>query len=222
MALTAPPQRSGSLSTLPEWSFSGTGLYRIWRYVLPDGTRQRTPWWFASAEITAGEGGRFDLPPPMGTCYLATRPEAAVLEALQMHLTNLPRSELSVRRLAALTAPGDAPAAAMLTARRVAGQFGITAELWADRDRALTRSWAVALRRDGWWAIYSGVRHDPSGRLRSVALFDAAGAHPPTHGGRWKLRSRPIDRDRSLEKALVRYGVTVRDPGQLPWAEPPD
>lgn len=178
-------------------------------------------WWFASADFDAIEGGRFDLAPPMGTCYLATRPEAAVLEALQVSLTNLPRSELTVRRLATLTAPEDAPAAAMLTARRVAGEFGITAELWAGRNRALTRAWAAALRRDGWWAVYGGVSHDPSGRLRSVALFDVAGAHPPTHGERWQVRSRPIDRDATLERALKRYGVTIRDPGQLPWKSPP-
>jgi len=156
----------------------------------------------------------------MGTCYLATRPEAALLEALQMHLTNLPRTELAVRRLAVLTAPPDAPAAAMLTARRVAGEFGITAELWAGRDRALSRTWAAALRRDGWWAIYGGISHDPSGRLRSVALFDTAGAHPPTHGGRWHSSTRTIDHDSELERALARFGVEVREPGQLPWADP--
>jgi len=156
----------------------------------------------------------------MGTCYLATRAEAALLEALQMRLTQLPRPELAVRRLAELQAPHDAPDSAMLTARSVAGRFGITAELWAGRDRETTQAWAAAIRRDGWWAIYGGISHDPSGRLRSVALFDAAGEHPPTHGGRWTCRTRRIDRDTGLENALARYGVTVRDPGQLPWAKP--
>lgn len=157
----------------------------------------------------------------MGTCYLATRPEAALLEALQTRLSLLPRTELAVRRLAELDAPDDAPDAAMLTARSVVGEFGITAELWAGRNRETTQAWAGAMRRDGWWAVYGGVSHDPSGRLRSVAWFDAAGEHPPTHGERWTVRTRRIDRDAELESALQRYGVTVRDPGQLPWARPP-
>ena len=218
MPLQNPPAGAGTLAALPKQSLARRTLYRVWRHDLADGTERRAPWWFASADPGIKEGGRFDLSEPMGTCYLATRPEAALLEALQMRLTNLPREELAVRRIAHVTPPGDAPDAAMLTARRVAGKFGITAELWAGRDRALTRAWAQALRRDGWWAIYGGVSHDPSGRLRSVALFDGHGEHPPTHGGCWRYHSCSIAHDTSLERALERFGVSVREPGQLPRA----
>ncbi len=220
MPLSFPPAGAGSLASLPRQTLSGRALYRVWRYELADGTRRQAPWWFASAEVDQPDGGRFDLPRPMGTCYFGTRPEAALLEALQMRLTNLPREELTIRRLATLTPPDDAPEAAMLTARRVAGEFGITSELWAGRNRVLSKSWAQAIRRDGWWAIYAGVSHDPSGRLRAVALFDHHGDHPPSHAGRWQFQQREIDRDSSVEEALARFGVAVRDPGQLPWARP--
>lgn len=218
MPLPNPPERAGSLAALPRQALSRHTLYRVWRHELPDGTTRPGPWWFASAAADTPAGGRFDLPAPMGTGYFATRPEAAVLEALQMRLLNLPREELALRRLATITPPTDAPPAAMLTARRVAGEIGITAELWAGRNRALTRAWAQALRRDGWWALYAGVSHDPSGRLRSVALFDHRGDHPPSHGGRWRYRTQAVDGDKSLEQALARFGVSVREPGQLPRA----
>jgi len=221
MPLPEPPGQSGRLAGLPRRALRAGPLFRVWRHDLPDGSTRAAPWWFASAETAEPAGGRFDLYPPMGTCYFGTRPEAALLEALQSGLTNLPRGELAVRRLARITAPAAAPDAAMLTARRVAGEFGITAEIWAGRDRALTRRWAEAIRRDGWWAIYSGVAHDPSGRLRAVALFDQAGGHAPTLGGRWRWTGRRLDADEDLERALQRFGITVRDPGQLPWARPP-
>lgn len=221
MPLPPPPAEAGSLSTLPKQPVAGKRLYRVWRHELPGGRRRTEPWWFASAAFDAPEGGRFDLPKSMGTCYFGTKPEAALLEALQSLLTNLPSAELAVRRMATVAAPAEAPPAAMLTARKAAGEFGITAELWAGRDRSLTRRWAQAIRRDGWWAAWSGISHDPSGRLRSVALFDAEGEHAPTHGGRWHWKGSRIDDDRSLRAAMERYGVHVREPGQLPWARPP-
>jgi hypothetical protein len=220
MPLSDPPAAAGALAGLPKHSLRRTRLYRVWCRDLPGGGPRASPWWFASAATDAAAGGRFDLPAPMGTCYFGTRPEAALLEALQMRLTNLPRAELAIRRIAKVTAPAGAPDAAMLTARSVAGAFGITAELWAGRDRILTRGWAAAIRRDGWWALYSGTAHDPSGHLRAVALFDHAGAHPPSHGGRWRWSGRRIDDDERLVRALYRYGVTVREPGQLPWTKP--
>lgn len=227
MPLPEPPIEAGSLSGIPKHRLAGGRMYRVWRRDLPGGETRESPWWFASVLTDNGEngddpaaGGRFDLPAPAGTCYFGTRPEAALLEALQMRLVNLPRTELAVRRIAGVHCPDAAPDAAMLTSRRLTGRFGINAELWAGRDRALTRRWAAALRRDGWWALYAGICHDPTGRLRAVALFDHAGAHPPSHAGRWRATSRPVDGDRKLEAALARYGVTVREPGQLPWARP--
>lgn len=74
---------------------------------------------------------------------------------------NLPTAELTARRRALIVAPDDAPAAAKLTARVMAGRHGVTAALWAGDDRRLTQRWAAALRRDGWWALYGVTVRDP-------------------------------------------------------------
>ena len=141
MPLQEPPRDAGSLARLPAHPLRGRKLYRVWRNLLPDGTERASPWRFASLSDAREACGRFDLSAPMGTCYLATRPEAALLEALQMHLTNLPAAELGVRRIAEVRAPDDAPPAAMLTAESVAGDFGITAAIWAGLERRLTQRW---------------------------------------------------------------------------------
>lgn len=222
MPLGEPPQAAGSLAAIPAESIRGRLLHRVWRLRAADGTLRPDPWWFASVPRDPADGGRFDLPAPMGTCYAAARPVGAVLEALRMHLTNLPRAELAQRRRAEILAPDDAPGAAKLTARTLAGAHGITAGLWAGSDRALGQRWAAALRRDGWWALYGGIAHDPSGQLRSVGLFDHSGAHPPTVGGPWTCRTRTLDDDSRLFADLARYGVTVRDPGVLPYTDIPE
>jgi hypothetical protein len=221
VTLAEPPQAAGALAALPGQALRGRRLFRLWRFVTVDGAERDVPWWFASVPGVAADGGRFDLPAPMGACYTGTRAVAAVLEALQVRLVNLPRAELTVRRLAEIRVPGDAHAAAKVTARSAAGTFGVTAALWAGTDRLLTQRWAAALRRDGWWAVYGGVHHDPSGQLRAVTLFDSAGEHAPTWGSPWEVTvSDPAD-DAALHAQLAVYGVAVRDPGDLPFADPP-
>lgn len=222
MPLAEPPVAAGSLSDLPHVPIQGRTLHRVWRYEGADGVLREQPWWFASAPDDRDEGGRYDLPTPMGTCYTAATPAGAVLEALQMHLTNLPRDELLARRRAEIAAPSGVPAAADLAAPLLAGEHGITAELWAGRNRPLTRRWAAALRRDGWWILHGGVSHDPSGRLRGFALFDQAGAHPPTIDGEWTFETFTLHDDADLHTELAEYGVAVRDPGDLPYAAPPE
>jgi hypothetical protein len=219
--LAEPPAAAGALAALPGQALRGRLLHRVWRRIGPDGAVRPSPWWFASTPADPTDGGRYDLAAPMGSCYAATRPVAAVLEALQARLTNLPRAELAIRRLASVRAPADAPPAAKLTARSLVGRFGVTAALWAGQDRRLTQRWAAALRRDGWWAVYGGVAQDASGSLRAVTLFDAAGAHRPTFGEPWTHTETPLDDDTALHAELARFGVTVRDPGDLPFADLP-
>lgn len=218
MPLQEPPRAATSLADLPAEPLAGRTVFRVWR---PRDAVSRSPWWFASAPRSeaAVTGGRYDLPEPMGTCYTATQRVGAVLEALQGFLLSLPRAELAARLLATMDAPADAPAAADVSANSAAGA-GITAALWAGGDRALTQRWAAALRRDGWWAIFSGLQHDPSGRLRGHALFDSAGAHAPTHGSPWRVRTTRLVDEPELSDELQRYGIAPRDPGDLPVIEP--
>lgn len=199
---------------------AGKTIHRVWRIAGPDGAPRNSPWWFASLPVDKQTaGGRFDLPSPMGTGYFAASAVGAVLESLQAHLVSLPGAELRVRRLATVKAPRSAPPGARLTSKRLAGQYGVTAAIWADADRPLTQRWAEAFRRDGWWALYSGLQHDPSARLRGWALFDHGGAHPPSIGGEWEYEVQPIYDNNVLTGKLANYGVVVREPGELDFEE---
>jgi len=75
-----------NISTLP--LAAGTPLYRIFR-------TGRSRWWF-SYDGT----GRFDLPFPAGTCYLAEDPLAALLQ-VRRGLTLLSEAFLDARQLLA-------------------------------------------------------------------------------------------------------------------------
>lgn len=200
MPLAEPPEFA-TVTGLPRRRLVGTTLFRVHR-------RDRvSPWWFATASDDAG-GGRFDLPAPHGTCYLATSPIAALLEAFQGYGRGLlPESELRRRTLAEVDASDAAPDAADLASRRSRGA-GVTAALWAGGDRALTQRWAAALRRAGWLAVHHGVQHDPEGRLRGVALFDHAGEHPPYDDEGWAHREASLHDD-ALVEALGGFGIEL-------------
>jgi hypothetical protein len=177
-----------------------------------------------AAHANPAEGGRFDLPAPDGTCYFGTTAAAATLEGLQDLLGTglLHRSVLERLSLAEVTAPAAAPVAAKLTTAR-ATALGVTAALWAGTDRALTQRWATALHRV-WDALYAGIQHDPTGRARAVAIFDAAGEHPPAGRSRWRWTTSPAAEDARVAATLARHGLVVTGDGDLPvvpYKEPP-
>lgn len=187
-------------------SLRGRTLHRVFA------ARRSSPWWFAALPHPATDPeahGRFDLPAPLGSCYLALTPVAAVLETFVHFAGRLPDNELRARRRAEVVAPDSAPPAANLAAPSSRGA-GVTAALWAGGDRALTQSWALALHRAGWRALHSGVAHDPAGRLRAVTLFDAAGEHPPYDSpSEWPVQLRTLHDDEVLHRQLRRYGIEV-------------
>lgn len=199
-----PPPPASRLRQLSGRRLAGEVLYRVFR------SGRASPWWFASRPTTApDQGGRFDLVSPEGTCYLATLPQGAALEAFQDFGRGvLPESELRARRLARVAVPGGAPEAADLVAPKARGA-GVTAALWAGQDRALTQSWADALRRAGWQALWYGLQHDPAGQLRGVALFDFEGEHAPYGDETWKHTILRLDDDPAVVRALEEYGIEV-------------
>jgi hypothetical protein len=218
MPLGEPPAAAGSLNDHQSYALEGTELVRIWRKHLPNGTVRVLPWCFASAPTDAYVGGRFDLPAPAGTCYLAETVAGAVLEAMQVHLTNLPEAELAARGAVRTAVTPGMPSAADLTDPADV-EKGLTEAIWAGADRPLTQRWAAAFRRDGWWALHAGIEHDLSGTLRAVCLFDQAGGHEPTHAGPWTLDEVDLLDDTTLVD-LANAGVVVRGPGNLPLAPP--
>ena len=203
MPLGSPPPAS-RLRQLSGRRLAGKVLYRVVR------SGRLSPWWFASRPATApGRGGRFDLVSPEGTCYLATIPAGAALEAFQDFGRGvLPESELRARRLARLSVPDGAPDAADLVEPKSRGA-GVTEALRAGQDRALTQSWADALRRAGWQALWYGLQHDPSGQLRGVALFDFEGEHAPYGDDAWTHTILRLDDDLAVLTALEEYGIEV-------------
>lgn len=213
MPLREPPPVT-ALGALPTRPLAGLTLHRIFL------ARRASPWWFSGIPAGADPGayGRFDLPQPDGACYLATSAVAAALETFQ-HLAGglLPDEELRRRARLTVTAPPGSPRAANLTAAR-ARSAGVTFELFSSGDRARSQRWARRLRRAGFRALVQGVRHDPTGRLRAVTLFDVAGDHPPYDDARgWAGRRRPLHSDAALRTALTRYGIRVtRSDPQLP------
>lgn len=202
MPLGDPPAPA-ALATLAAQPLAGRVLHRVFR------AERRSPWWFASVGADPGTGGRFDLPPPDGACYLATTALGAALEAFQDFGAGvLPVAELRSRRRAVVTAPPHAPVAARLVSARARG-LGVTQALWAGAPRALTQRWARALRRAGWLALWTGTHHDPTGRIRTVTLFDEAGDHPPYDDPAWAWAAVPMADDRALADGLARYGIRV-------------
>lgn len=208
MPLGEPPAIA-ILRRLPGERLAGRVLHRIYA------ARRSTPWWFATRPADPSRGGRFDLPHPDGSCYLATTVPAATVEALGALLGRglLQRSVLDGLRRAEIGAAPEAPTAARLTASVAAGA-GVTAALWGGDDRVLSQRWATALHR-AWDAIYTGVQHDPTGQGRAVTLFDDAGEHVPYGDDRWTWNSRTITDDRAVIRALAHHGVTITGPGDL-------
>ena len=178
---------------------AGLTLHRVHRV-------GNSAWFFAS---TPAQGNRFDLPAPDGSCYTATSAIGAVLETFQ-HLEHglLPDQELRGRRRLEVVAPEMSPAAANLTAARARGA-GVTLELFTTPDRPLTQRWAEQLRRAGHRALLHPLRHDPTGRLRGVTLFDRAGAHLPYDSAAWTGLSCSMHDDAALRAGLARYALTV-------------
>jgi len=129
------------------------------------------PWWFSH-----DGGGRFDLPAPRGTCYLATDPAVAVRERLGAVLGGVPYVPVSLLEGVVVSRLG-VPVARRLANLRVAraAEFGVTRELETMVPYAVPQAWARALADAGMEGVRYGPRFTP-GAASSVALFDEAGA----------------------------------------------
>jgi RES domain len=146
---------------------------------------RRSPWWFSS-----DGSGRFDLPVPHGTCYLADAPLGALLEVTR-GLTILSESFLAGRRLFTTTLVVERHLADLATA--AAYGFGVTGELSATPDYTGPLAWAAALHAAGFDGIAYRVRHDPRAELSGIALFGRAG----------RLRRPPVGHSQELPADLL-------------------
>ena len=125
------------------------------------------PWFFSSDRT-----GRFDVPPPDGTCYLADSPICAFIEVFK-DTKAVPRIDVEARRVASLRIPVEVRLADCT--QRAARAFGITAAIHASSDYADTQPWAAAFLRAGFGGIRYFLSHDPSQQCIGIALFGANG-----------------------------------------------
>ncbi len=192
VSLAPPPADPAALEGFPRMVLeSVTCLYRV-------GRAERSPWWFGSSLE-----GRFDLPEPDGTCYVALDPLAALLEVIgpDRERGYLSAEHLARRRIYELYLEDDRVLADLPATQAAA--FGVTLEIHAIVPYDLPQTWAHRLRAAGFEGVRYLVRHDPSGE-DGLALFGSHGGHPD-----W-----PVDEEREigaqmLERLETRYGLKV-------------
>ncbi len=174
--LAPPPADPAELSGFPARQLAPeTPLFRVVR-------KGNGPWWFGSTFE-----GRFDLPEPEGTCYLAGDPLAALLELIGPELDGgvVSAEFLRERRVREVHVPA-ATDLADFTSRKASG-FGVTSEIGSMVPYAVPQAWAARLRDAGKAGLVYWLRHDPA-RGEGYALF---GPHGERRSWR-KSRERPI------------------------------
>lgn len=155
------------------------------------------PWWFASSG-----GGRFDLTPPRGTCYLGYDELTAIRETVGAPLAAtgvISAAFASKRQLSVLAVPHDHHLAD--TSSEDAANYGMTRELVSMTPYAVPHEWASTFD-----ATFDGIQYQTrfttGPNPNAVALFADAGEQP------W-----PVDPDpEPLTTAARRHGFTVASP----------
>jgi RES domain len=131
----------------------------------------RGPWWFGHDGT-----GRFDLPAPRGTCYLATHALIALRERIGPVLgaaPAVPETLVADVVVSALPVPRRWSVADLQVP--AAGSYGVTRELETMVPYAVPQAWAQALDSAGHDGVAYGPRFTP-GDGSAVAVFDEAGA----------------------------------------------
>lgn len=170
--LAWPPDQPAELARFPAATLP-LRLHRLSHWT--------SPWWFASAGADE-QGGRFDLPSPHGTCYLAENLEGALLEKVLRRPRRIVATEQLEHLVHVTVAVVKPPPTADLTAPAVTG-LGVNSEISTGLDDARPRAWAAALHRAGWRAVRYALRADSTLRQRGVALFGRSGLHSRAPAG---------------------------------------
>lgn len=172
----------------------------------------RGPWWFSSYDpVSDHPSGRFDLPVPRGTCYLASSARGAARERMGKHTTTVVHVDDGLRgTVISALAASDWGSVADLE-HVDAPLYGVTRELATSGPYEISAAWAAALD-----AVAGGVRY----LLRfgipdsGYALFGAAGENG----------ARPADPDPvAILDVLAELGYQLLDaPPALPVIPTPE
>ncbi|WP_235681081.1 RES family NAD+ phosphorylase [Tomitella gaofuii] len=169
--------------------------------------RHRGPWWFSSA------GGRFDLPAPHGTCYLAYDEQTAVRETIGDKLAahQVITAEFAAGRVvSALRLPH--PFSTADTCHTDAAGYGLTRELCTITPYDIPRKWAAAFREAGYGGIQYQTRFTTGAGPNAAATFGTAGE------ANWGADPAPA----SFSRAARRAGIAVATvPGRVRITMPP-
>ncbi len=129
------------------------------------------PWWFG-----CDGGGRFDLPTPRGTCYLADSAAVAVRERLGTVLgarATVPASLLDGVVVSRLHLPAAGDLADLQSS--AASRFGVLRELEVMVPYYIPQGWAAAFDREGFGGVAYGPRFS-TGACSSYAVFGPVGS----------------------------------------------
>lgn len=156
----------------------GTTLERIYRARDAEG-RPRAPWYFSSRD--EGQGGRFDLAHPAGTCYLAGDLDSAFRETFRGARVI---AEDDVARRHVLTARATRASAPWADlAHELATEGGVTLDAFGGSDYVDTQAIAAGCQVSGDRGVISLIRHQSDGVGRGYSLFGAAGPSDEPHAG---------------------------------------
>jgi hypothetical protein len=139
--------------------------------------KEHDPWFFASDDGERSEPnvGRFDLPPPLGTCYVTEQPLPGMAEHLRTPDVPVRDAQISADQRALSAVPLNAwfgKPLADFASPDVAVRGG-PADV-ALLTRAEGRGWALAAQHAGYAGIRYRLGQDPCRRL-GLALFCAHG-----------------------------------------------
>lgn len=167
------------------------------------------PWWFSSTG-----GGRFDLTPPRGTCYLAFDELTAIRETVGEALATtgiISETFAAERQLSTLTVPHAHNLAD--TCAETAADFGLTRELSSMTPYAVPQEWAAAFAAVSFAGLRYQTRFTTGPAANAVALFGDAG-----EAATWPTDPTP----EPLVAAARRHGFTVaRPPRSVRIVSPP-
>lgn len=135
-------------------------------------------WYFASAAATGAEGGRFDLPEPEGTCYLAGDVETAVRECLGHVAAGRPLTAAAVAlsSVTELTLTAKQRQKVVNTLDPAAAEI-VTREMGTSTNYRRARKWAQHWRS----GRHTGILYTPrfsTGPSPALAVFGDAGRAP--------------------------------------------
>lgn len=168
-------------------------------------------WWFSS------NGGRFDLPSPNGTCYMATSMKAAIRERLGRVLrqgTLLPATLMNGMEVVTLHLV--TPARLADTGNENAANWGAIRELASlTGDYSRTVRWAVAFKD----ANFDGILYEP--RFSSLASATAIGLFGLEKARTWPEAARLTGQEAFVATGLDEFVSAIPSSKSVKIVAPP-